>query len=210
MPVEGAQLSAWFPWIAVRTTLDDDVTPGAVRFLLALWERTGDARYRTAGERGIELLLRAQLPAGGWPHVWRPSWLRAVRASREDHASLNDGLTPIIVETLLAASVTLRRPELVESAGRGGDWLLAVQQPPPRAGWAQQYDEAEHPAGRPSPAPLPGDPGACPGASDPLHEGHGARSLIAQAGMQLAGLSPAPIAACAVVPLEVVDSTGLR
>ena len=243
--------------------------------------------------------------------MWRPPWLRAVRASREDHPSLNDGLTPIIVETLLAASVTLRRPELVESARRGGEWLLAVQQPPPHAGWAQQYDEAEHPAGmrrfeppalaawetrhaidaldalarvtgdarwcpparaaaawlraaapspgcwarfytldggtplylaadgapvasaadarpgydwrgdfgiaallrrmalgddRTSPAPLPGDPGACPGASDPLHEGHGARGLIAQAGMQLAGLAPPPIVACAVVPLEVVDA----
>src|SRR5262249_26084379 len=60
MPVEGAQLAAWFPWVAVRTTLDDDVTPGAVRFLLALWERTGQARYRDAAERGVELLLRAQ------------------------------------------------------------------------------------------------------------------------------------------------------
>jgi len=315
MPVEGAQLSAWFAWVAVRTTLDDDVTPGAVRFLLALWERTGDGRYRTVAERGIDLLLRAQLPAGGWPNVWSPPWLRAVRASREDHPSLNDGLTPIIVETLLTASVSLRRPELVESARRGGEWLLAVQQPPPHAGWAQQYDDAEHPTGmrrfeppalatwetrhaidaldalarvtgdprwcpparaaaawlrtaapspgcwarfytlddgtplylaadgapvasaadarpgydwrgdfgiaallrrmalgddRPSQAPLPGDPGACPGASDPLHEGHGARGLIAQAGMQLAGLSPPPIATCAAVPLEVVDATGLR
>ena len=59
-------------------------------------------------------------------------------------------------------------------------------------------------------APLPGDPGACPGAPDPLHEGHGARSLIAQAGMQLAALAPPPISACAAVPLEVVDADGLR
>src|SRR5262249_61484283 len=65
----------------------------------------------------------------------------------EEHPSLNDGLPPIIVETLLTASVSLRRPELVESARRGGEWLLAVQQPPPHAGWAQQYDEAEHPTG---------------------------------------------------------------
>jgi hypothetical protein len=62
----------------------------------------------------------------------------------------------------------------------------------------------------PSAAPLPGDPGACPGAPDPLHEGHGARSLIARAGMQLASLAPPPIATCAAVPLEVVDATGLR
>ncbi len=315
MPAEGPRLSAWFPLIAVRTTLDDDVTPGAIRVLLALWEETGDPHYREAGERGLDLLVRAQLPAGGWPHVWRPGWLRALRASREDHPSLNDGLTPIIVETLLAASDMLERPDLARAAARGGDWLLAVQQPPPRAGWAQQYDEAGRPAGmrRFEPAalatwesrhaidalealaratgdgrwcpaarraavwlrdaagrpgcwarfyslddgaplylagdgtrvatvaaarpgydwqgdfgisavvrrmalgggetadvPLPGDPGACPGAPDPMRAGHGVRSLIARAGAQLAALSPPPPSACAPVPLEVVDAHGLR
>lgn len=315
MPVEETRLSAWFPWVALRTTLDDDVTPGAIRFLLALWARSGDARYRRSAERGIDLLLRAQLPSGAWPHVWRPDWLRAVRASREDHASLNDGSTPIIIETLLAAADTLERPELVLAARRGGDWLLAAQQPPPRAGWAQQYDEAGRPAAmrrfeppalatwesrhaadaldalaratgearwcaplraaaawlrdaaqargcwarflgledgaplflaadgaqvetagaaRPGydwqgdfgipallqrlalgdpetpPAPLPGDPGACPGVPDPMHEGHGARSLIAQAGMQLATLAPPPISPCAGRSLAVVDAGGLR
>src|SRR4029453_5850980 len=93
MPVEGAQLSAWFAWIAVRTTLDDDVTPGGVRLLLALWERTGDARYRTAAERGIDLLLRAQLPAGGWPHVGRPPWLAGGGAAGGGHPSTDEGLT---------------------------------------------------------------------------------------------------------------------
>lgn len=314
MPVEGGELSPWFRWIALRTTLDDDVTPGAVRFLLALWERTGDPRYRAAAERGIDLLLRAQLPSGAWPHVWRPDWLRAVRASREDHPSLNDGLTPLIIETLLAAATTLDRPELIPPAARGGDWLLAVQQRPPRAGWAQQYDDAGRPAGMRrfeppalatwesrhavdsldalaratgdarwcepalaaarwlrdaaprgcwarfltlddgaplyldaagvrvptvaaaragydwqgdfgipallrrlaigdppvSPAPLPGDPGACPGAADPLHAGHGARGLVAQAGMQLAALTPSPGSPCAPALLAVVGASGLR
>jgi PelA/Pel-15E family pectate lyase len=315
MPVEGPHLSSWFRWIAVRTTLDDDVTPGAVRFLLALWQRTGDVRYRQAAERGLDLLLRAQLPSGAWPHVWRPEWLRAVRASREDHPSLNDGLTPVIVETLVDAAAILPRPELVAAARRGGDWLMAVQFPAPRAGWAQQYDEAGRPAamrrfeppalatwesrhavdaldalargtgdrhwclaaraaarwlrdaaqspgcwarfltledGEPlyldaggarvagiadarpgydwqgdfgisemllrmglsdrpvDEAPLAGDPGACPGAPNPLHAHHSARSLIAQAGMQLAVLEPAPRSPCAEAPIAVVAAGALR
>jgi hypothetical protein len=314
MPVEGTRPSAWFGWIPMPGTLDDDVTPGAIRFLLALGDATGDARYRRAAERGLDLLLQAQLPSGAWPHVRRPAWLRALRASREDHPSLNDGVTPIIIETLLAAAERLERPELLAAARRGGDWLLSVQEPPPRAGWAQQYDETGRPAGmrrfeppalatwetrhavdaldalarataddrwcpaaraaaswlraaatspgcwarfvrlddgaplyltadgarvttiaaaRPgydwqgdfgipallsrialvgaaTPSPLPGDPGACPGALDPLHAGQGARSLIAQAGMQLAAITPQPTSPCAKTPVEVVDTGGLR
>jgi hypothetical protein len=314
MPVEGTRASSWLGWIPVPSTLDDDVTPGAIRFLLALAEATGDARYRRAAERGLGLLLEAQHPSGAWPHVRRPGWLRAVRASREDHPSLNDGLTPIIIETLLDAAARLERPELLAAARRGGDWLVSVQLPPPRAGWAQQYDEAGRPAGmrrfeppalatwetrhavdaldalaratgderwcpparaaaswlraaitspgcwarflrlddgvplyltadgvrvatiaaaRPgydwqgdfgipallhrivlvggaTPSPLPGDPGACPGDLDPLHAGEGARSLIAQAGMQLAAIAPQPTSPCAAMPLEVVDAVGLR
>jgi len=147
VPVEGGRMPGWFPVVAVRTTLDDDVTPGAARFLLALSERTGDARFRDGAERAIDLLLAAQLPSGAWPHVWRPDWLRAVRASREDRPSLNDGLTPIIIETLLAAAEPLGSPELVEAARHGGEWLLSRQRLPPRAGWAQQYDDAGEPAG---------------------------------------------------------------
>ena len=315
MPVEGARLSPWFRWVAVRTTLDDDVTPGAIRFLLALWQRTGDERYRQAAERGLDLLLRAQLPSGAWPHVWRPEWLRTLRASREDHPSLNDGLTPVIIETLVEAAAVLPRPELLAAARRGGDWLMAVQLPAPRAGWAQQYDEGGRPAamrrfeppalatwesrhavdaldalargtgdrywclaaraaarwlrdaaqspgcwarflaledGEPlyldaggarvasiaaarpgydwqgdfgisemllrmglsdrpvDEAPLAGDPGACPGAPNPLHAHHSARSLIAQAGMQLAALEPAPRSPCAEAPIAVVDAGALR
>ena len=315
MPVEGARLSPWFRWVALHTTLDDDVTPGAIRFLLALGERTGDARYRRAAERGIDLLVRAQLDSGAWPHAWRPPWLRALHASREDHPSLNDGLTPVIVETLLSAATTLGRPNLVRAARHGGDWLLAVQQSPPRAGWAQQYDDADRPAGmrrfepaalaswesrhavdaldalaratgedrwcaairaaaswlrgaavapgcwarfyglddgqpmyldadgarvataavaRPGydwrgdygiaallrrlaldvpnapPAPLPGDPGACADAPDPMLAGRGARSLIAEAGMQLAAIEPPPISPCAGVPRELVAAGRLR
>lgn len=302
VPVEGGRMPAWFPVVAVRTTLDDDVTPGTARFLLALSERTGDARFREGAERAIDLLLAAQLPSGAWPHVWRPEWLRAVRASREDRPSLNDGLVPLIIETLLAAAEPLGSPELVEAARHGGEWLLARQRLPPRAGWAQQYNDAGEPAGmrpfeppalaswetrhaidaldalaratgetrwcagalaaaawlrgaavrpgcwarfyglddgqplffdaggrrvtspagaRPGydwqgdfgiaallrrmgmgegdapPAPLPGDPGACQGVSNPFDQAPGPRGTIARAGRQLAVVAPPPVSPCA-------------
>lgn len=146
MPVEEGHPVGWFRFVSPRMTLDDDVTPGAVRFLLALWEATGDPRYRDAAERGVDLLLAAQLPSGAWPHVWRPRWMRVLRSAHEDVLSLNDGTTPLAIETLVAASATLGRPDLLEAARRGGRWLLDVQHGAPRAGWAQQYDADGTPA----------------------------------------------------------------
>lgn len=146
MPVVGDRLAWWFPWVSPRITLDDDVTPGATRFLLALWTATGDDRHRAAAERGLALLLAAQRPAGAWPHVWRPAWLRVLRSSREDRASLNDGATPLAIETLLDAWAILGRRELLDAARRGGEWLLAVQGAAPHAGWAQQYEDDARPA----------------------------------------------------------------
>jgi len=146
MPVEDRRLAPWFPWVSPRIHLDDDVTPGATRFLLALWLATGELRYRRAAERGLALLLDAQLASGAWPLVRRPRWLGAIRSSREDRPSLNDGATPLVIETLVEASSALGRPELLAAARRGGDWLLAVQGTAPQAGWAQQYDDDGQPA----------------------------------------------------------------
>lgn len=156
LPVTGTDLPLWFRWTAsLRPMLDDDVTPGAVRFLLALAAATGDARYRASAERGIDLLLRAQLAGGGWPLDARPGWLRRLHPHYEDQPALNDGATPFAITTLLTAARTLGRPELLAAARRGGDWLVAVQGAPPHAGWAQQYTAD----GRPAPARVFEPPG---------------------------------------------------
>ena len=45
---------------------------------------------------------------------------------------------------------------------------------------------------------------------DALHVGHGARGLMAEAGMQLAVLEPPAISPCAGSPMEVVAADRLR
>ena len=140
LPVHDTATPWWFRWTAdMRPMLDDDVTPGAIRLLLELWNVTGEARYRTAAERGIDLVMRAQLVSGAWPLDARPRWLRRVHPHYEDQAALNDGATPFAMTTLLVAARTLGRPELVAAARRAGDWLVSVQGATPHAGWAQQY-----------------------------------------------------------------------
>jgi hypothetical protein len=146
MPLDQGALPWWFRRIAWRSTLDDDVTPGAIRVLLAVWERTRDERLRMAARRGLDLLHEAQLPSGAFPIVWRPAWLHRLHAGSEDLPSLNDGATPLAIETLLAAARIFRDPRHLRAARRAGDWLLSVQLGEPTPGWAQQYNDENRPA----------------------------------------------------------------
>jgi hypothetical protein len=146
VPIHGTAPARWFVALARWATLDDDVTSGAVRLLLALYEATGDVRYRDGAARGLDLLVAAQLPSGAWPLTWRPRWRRALRPSFEDLASTNDAATAGPILALLAGARTLGRSDLLVAARRGGEWLARVQAPPPQAGWAQQYDVDGRPA----------------------------------------------------------------
>lgn len=146
MPVYGNQLAWWFRLVVPGTTLDDDVTSGAVRFLLALWEVTGDSRYRDCAVRALDLLQTAQLPSGAWPLTWRPAWRRVLSFSFEEWPSLNDAATVGPIYACLDGARSLQRPELLETAKRGGEWLIQVRNPAPNAGWSQQYTPDGFPA----------------------------------------------------------------
>ena len=108
MPAHGAAPAWWFTWSVQRTAIDDDVTPGAIRALLALWQLTGDPRHRAAAERGLAFLLERQLPDGAWPLVARPRWKQWIYRDFEDRPTLNDGATTQTIVTLLAAGQRAR------------------------------------------------------------------------------------------------------
>lgn len=148
MPVRGAGLAWWFRPLNLWTALDDDVTSGGARLLLALWQATGDPAYRDGALRALELLLAAQRGDGSWPLTWRPRWAAWLAPTFEDLPSTNDAATAAPIETLVAAWQSLGDPRFLAAARRGGDWLLAARGAPPQAVWAQQYDAQ----GRPGPA----------------------------------------------------------
>src|SRR4029077_16704533 len=112
VPVHGTTPTIWFRAIAHWATLDDDVTPGVIRFLLALFEQTGDQRYRGAAVRGLELLLAAQLPAAAWPRTARPGWARARAPSFEGRALTNDADAAGPITALIAGTRVLGRSDL--------------------------------------------------------------------------------------------------
>lgn len=74
--------SAAWGWIS---TLDNGATTEELRFLALVDRARPDARYRAALRRGIEYLLAAQYPDGGWPQSY------PLDGSYHDAVTFNDG-----------------------------------------------------------------------------------------------------------------------
>ncbi len=146
------------------TTLDDDMTQSALRFLMRYDETTEfkEKKIHEAVMYGLESLLAAQFPNGGWPHVYEkpvdPSqypvkpagYLMDGEYSRiKEHwrlYTINDNLMSDVIETLVLAARTYDDERYMEAAKKAGDFLILAQMPDPQPGWAQQYDFDMHPA----------------------------------------------------------------
>lgn len=154
-----------------RSTLDDNNTQSALRFLMAVVdasqadvqlaskpESERAARIREALEYGLQSLLRAQYPTGGWPQRYEgashkpeeyplqqatipPQWPRTFPKQNYYAAyTLNDNTLSDCISTMLEAYRRDVKAEYLQAAERGGDFLIRAQLPQPQAAWAQQYN----------------------------------------------------------------------
>ena len=147
------------------TTLDDDNTQMALRFLMRTDStlQAKDARIHEAAGYALMQLLKAQYPNGAWPQRYGtlpdPRQFPVKKAGYPDTGSrtfpnvnyssfytLNDDTLADMIETLLEAHRTYGTASYREAALRGGEFLLLAQMPDPQPAWAQQYDAAMHPA----------------------------------------------------------------
>jgi PelA/Pel-15E family pectate lyase len=133
-------------------TLDNDSTWMQIRFLarvataLLAAHRNADAiPVRISVERGVEYLLKAQYPNGGWPQVW------PLEGGYHDAITINDGAMLHAIEILRdvasgAPDYAFLPAALARQAGpaaqRGIDCLLKLQivENGVKTAWAQQYD----------------------------------------------------------------------
>lgn len=133
-------------------TLDNDATWSQIRFLAhvttALLEAHRDteaAPFRASVERGVEYLLNAQYPNGGWPQVW------PLEGLYHDAITINDDAMLHAVEILRdvvdgAPDYRFLPRRLARRAGpaaeRGIGCLLKLQitEHGVKTAWAQQYD----------------------------------------------------------------------
>lgn len=120
--------------VSGRCTLDDDITQGALRFLMALAEEVDEAWLRDSIQLGLRFMLDAQYESGGWPQ-WYP-----LRGGYHDHVTFNDGTMNDCISVMLEAYRRYEDPRYLQSARKAGDFLLKSQRAEPQAGWAQQID----------------------------------------------------------------------
>jgi PelA/Pel-15E family pectate lyase len=100
-------------------SLDNDATTTPMQYLARVAQATGDERYRRSFERGLDYLLEAQYPNGGWPQFY------PLREGYSSHITFNDGAM-IHALTLLRDVATGEPPYDVVDADRRGKAAAAV------------------------------------------------------------------------------------
>ncbi|MES2461701.1 MAG: pectate lyase [Armatimonadota bacterium] len=152
-----------------NSTFDDDNTQSALRFLLAFLDAQKQpgpeaASVRSAVEYGLTMMLEAQYPNGAWPQRYDakrhdsakfPVQAATIprlyprehgKVSYYSHYTLNDDTQRDCIRTMLDAYRRLGKPEYLQAAKRGGDFLILAQLPAPQSAWAQQYNASMEPA----------------------------------------------------------------
>lgn len=147
------------------TTLDDNTTQAALRFLMHVDEAQsfGDSQIHDAVRYALNRLLEAQYPNGAWPQRFSQppaaEMFPVLKASFPDtypesfpsadyrgFYTFNDNTLSDMIATMLEAGKIYDDPLYTEAAKRAGEFILLAQMPDPQPAWAQQYNARMHPA----------------------------------------------------------------
>jgi PelA/Pel-15E family pectate lyase len=127
-------------------TIDNGATTTPLRYLALMVQATGDTRYRAAFDRGVDYLLAAQYPNGGWPQYF------PLRKGYYSHITYNDDAMVNVLKVLRAAAAgkppfefvdAARRAKAAAGVARGIDCILRTQirQDGKLTAWCAQHDE---------------------------------------------------------------------
>lgn len=127
-------------------TIDNGATTTQIAFLARVYSVTPEPRYRAAAERGLDYLLAAQYPNGGWPQYYPP------RKGYYTHITFNDDAMVHVLELLREVGEgaapyawvdEARREKSRAAVAKGIDCILKCQvvQNGKLTAWAAQHDE---------------------------------------------------------------------
>lgn len=150
-----------------QSSLDDDKTQSAIRFLIQLDQTLGfetKSIHEMATYALDGLINQGQFSGGGFPQVWThdrarqddtplrqasypESWSREYQGHNQYwyRYTLNDHLARDVMRVLFLAEQVYDNPRYHESALKLADSLLAAQMPKPQPAWAQQYNSQMQP-----------------------------------------------------------------
>ena len=128
------------------STIDNGATHTQIRFLARMAGESGDERYRAATLRGLDYLLAAQYPNGGWPQFF------PLRKGYYTHITFNDDAMVRVLEVLRDTAAgsehfawvdEARRTRAADAVRRGVDCILRCQIviDGVKTAWCAQHDE---------------------------------------------------------------------
>jgi hypothetical protein len=123
-----------------RCTFDDNITQGALKFLIDADSVLDEAWLTDAIDLGLRFMQKSQFDNGAWPQ-WYP-----LRGGYHDYYTFNDNTINDCIDVMLKAHKAYGKPEYLASAESGGDFIIMSQLSGPQAGWAQQYSHDMRPA----------------------------------------------------------------
>jgi PelA/Pel-15E family pectate lyase len=130
----------------LANTIDNDATTLPMLFLALMVSATGEARYRSAFERGLDYLLAAQYPNGGWPQFFPLRQGYYSRITYNDNAMVN--VLTVLRDAAAGQSPyafvdKARRVRAETAVARGIDIILRTQvrQAGVLTAWCAQHDE---------------------------------------------------------------------
>ncbi len=147
------------------TTLDDNVTQGAVRLMMRVDRelKFEDKNIHEAVLFSLDQLMKTQYPNGAWPQRYYqfadPARFPVKKASYPESWSrtwpgpdyrflytFNDNTISDLIDMFLEAWRVYGDDRYRRAAVKGGEFILLAQMPDPQPAWAQQYDIDMHPA----------------------------------------------------------------
>jgi PelA/Pel-15E family pectate lyase len=78
----------------LKPTFDNSATTDELRFLARMQQATGEVKYQEAFLKGLDYILKAQYPTGGWPQFYPPS------KQYHRHITFNDNAMVRLMEFL--------------------------------------------------------------------------------------------------------------
>jgi hypothetical protein len=123
-----------------RCTFDDDISQGALTFLMRLDEVIDEQWLADAINLCLSFMMKSQYDNGAWPQ-WYP-----FIGGYHDYYTFNDNAINDCMRVMLLAHELYGREDCLKSAKLGGDFIIASQVQAPQSGWAQQYSHDMKPA----------------------------------------------------------------
>ncbi len=116
-------------------SFDDNQTQGAIRFLMAFDQLKENNAVKGGIEKALSMMLKSQLPLGGWPHKYPK------QNNYHDYATFNDGGINDCIKVMIDAYNYYRMPEYLASIKKAARYIDISQLPPPQPAWGMQYNQ---------------------------------------------------------------------